>query len=163
MEYPRGTPRRCCDPSAEYPRGGRAVAASAERASSRRYDDGIDGPPRVWLGHMDVPGLAMSRSIGDVVAHSAGVSTEPEFFDRPIDHRDRFLVSATDGLWEFMTDEEVVDMVAKVAQETGSPSACVEELVRESNERWMKNEQVVDDTTVAVAFLSADLLAGAST
>ena len=28
------------------------------------YDDGIDGP-RVWLGHMDVPGLAMSRSLGD--------------------------------------------------------------------------------------------------
>ena len=25
------------------------------------YDDGVDGPPRVWLGHMDVPGLAMSR------------------------------------------------------------------------------------------------------
>lgn len=38
-----------------------------------RYDDGIDGPPRVWLGHMDVPGLAMSRSLGDMVAHDAGV------------------------------------------------------------------------------------------
>ena len=25
------------------------------------YDDGVDGPCRVWLGHMDVPGLAMSR------------------------------------------------------------------------------------------------------
>ena len=25
------------------------------------YDDGVDGPARVWLGHMDVPGLAMSR------------------------------------------------------------------------------------------------------
>ena len=28
------------------------------------YDDGIDGP-RVWLGHMDVPGLAMLRLLRD--------------------------------------------------------------------------------------------------
>ena len=34
-------------------RGGRVFAVE--------YDDGIDGPHRVWLGHMDVPGLAMSR------------------------------------------------------------------------------------------------------
>lgn len=150
------------DHKPELPKENARILAAGGRVFAVEYDDGIDGPPRVWLGHMDVPGLAMSRSIGDVVAHSAGVSTEPEFFDRPIDHRDRFLVSATDGLWEFMTDEEVVDMVAKVARETGSPKACVEELVRESNERWMKNEQVVDDTTVAVAFLSADLLKAAS-
>ncbi len=54
--------------------GGRVFAVS--------YDDGIDGPARVWLGHMDIPGLAMSRSLGDSVAHSAGVSSEPEIFTR---------------------------------------------------------------------------------
>ena len=31
------------------------------RVFAVEYDDGIDGPARVWLGHMDVPGLAMSR------------------------------------------------------------------------------------------------------
>ena len=43
------------------------------------YDDGVDGPQRVWLGNMDVPGLALSRSLGDVIAHTAGVSSECEF------------------------------------------------------------------------------------
>ena len=138
------------------------IVAAGGRVFSVEYDDGVDGPPRVWLGHMDVPGLAMSRSIGDVVAHTAGVSTEPEFFHRSIGHGDRFLVSATDGLWEFMTDDEVVQMVATVATETGSPKACVEALVEESNARWMKNEQVIDDTTIAIAFLSADLVAAAA-
>ena len=103
----------------------------------------------------------MSRSVGDVVAHTAGVTTDPEFFERELTHADRFLVSATDGLWEFMTDDEVVTMVATIATETGSPKACVEALVEESNARWMKNEQVIDDTTIAVAFLSADLVAAA--
>ena len=62
------------------------------------YDDGVDGPPRVWLGHMDVPGLAMSRSLGDAVAHSVGVSSEPEVFEHVLDvEKEHFLVIATDG------------------------------------------------------------------
>jgi hypothetical protein len=35
------------------------------------------GPKRVWLLKEDVPGLAMSRSIGDFVAQSVGVIAEP--------------------------------------------------------------------------------------
>jgi hypothetical protein len=37
------------------------IIAAGGRVFAVEYDDGIDGPPRVWLGHMDVPGLAMSR------------------------------------------------------------------------------------------------------
>lgn len=38
------------------------------------------GPARVWLQEVDVPGLAMSRSLGDYVAQSVGVSPEPGKF-----------------------------------------------------------------------------------
>ena len=41
-------------------------------------DNSFIGPPRVWLKDQDYPGLAMSRSFGDRVAHSVGVSEEPE-------------------------------------------------------------------------------------
>jgi hypothetical protein len=42
-------------------------------------DDGEPcGPARVWLKEEDLPGLAMSRSIGDLVAASVGVTWEPE-------------------------------------------------------------------------------------
>jgi len=37
------------------------------------------GPARVWLKVENVPGLAMSRSFGDAVAHSVGVIPDPEF------------------------------------------------------------------------------------
>ena len=37
------------------------IIRAGGRVFAVEYDDGIDGPPRVWLGHMDVPGLAMSR------------------------------------------------------------------------------------------------------
>ena len=36
------------------------------------------GPARVWKVDEDTPGLAMSRSVGDGLAHSVGVSWEPE-------------------------------------------------------------------------------------
>ena len=36
------------------------------------------GPSRVWLQKSDIPGLAMSRSLGDYIAHSVGVIADPE-------------------------------------------------------------------------------------
>lgn len=58
-----------------------------------------------------MPGLAMSRSIGDNVAHSIGVSTDPEVmrFDLNADHK--FIVIASDGVWEFLSNEEIGQIV----------------------------------------------------
>ncbi len=36
------------------------------------------GPMRVWVQYDEIPGLAMSRSMGDRVAQSVGVTAEPE-------------------------------------------------------------------------------------
>jgi len=126
------------------------ILACGGRVFAVEYDDGIDGPPRVWLGHMDIPGLAMSRSLGDVVAHSAGVISEPEFTERTLDpSKDRFLVIATDGLWEFVDNQETVEMV----DAQGGPTDAVDVLVTEAATRWMHEEQVIDDTTIIVANL----------
>lgn len=38
------------------------------------------GPQRVWLKDEDLPGLAMTRSIGDLVAESVGVTWKPGIF-----------------------------------------------------------------------------------
>ncbi|CAM9558556.1 unnamed protein product [Phaeothamnion confervicola] len=52
------------------------ILAAGGRVFAVEYDDGVDGPPRVWLGHMDVPGLAMSRSLGDKVSWSVRRNSE---------------------------------------------------------------------------------------
>ena len=49
------------DHKPDTPKEKERILASGGRVFAVEYDDGIDGPPRVWLGHMDVPGLAMSR------------------------------------------------------------------------------------------------------
>jgi serine/threonine protein phosphatase PrpC len=126
------------------------ILACGGRVFAVEYDDGIDGPPRVWLGHVDIPGLAMSRSLGDVVAHSAGVISDPEFTEYTLNpNMDRFLVVATDGLWEFCDSQETVEMVEAQA----GPTDAVDVLVTEAATRWMHEEQVIDDTTIIVANL----------
>lgn len=137
------------DHKPENPGEKERIIAAGGRVFAVEYDDGIDGPPRVWLGHMDVPGLAMSRSLGDAVAHTAGVISEPEFTERELVPSDKFIVVATDGLWEFVDNDETVAMVSGAT----CPSDSVDLLVKEANARWIKEEQVIDDTTVIVANL----------
>jgi serine/threonine protein phosphatase PrpC len=138
------------DHKPDLPEEKKRIVNAGGRVFAVEYDDGIDGPPRVWLGHMDVPGLAMSRSLGDSVAHTAGVSSVPEFTQRELDPAtDKFVVVATDGLWEFISNKETVDLV----NGTSAPTTSVEILVKEANARWLDQEQVIDDTTVITAFL----------
>ena len=48
-----------------------------------------------------------SRSIGDHVASTVGVSPEPEFYEVELSEDDKFLVLASDGVWEFIFNEDV--------------------------------------------------------
>ena len=90
------------------------------------------------------------RSLGDVVAHSAGVISDPEFTEFELNPTtDKFLVVATDGLWEFIDNQETVDMV----EAEKGPIDAVDTLVQEASQRWMHEEQVIDDTTIIVANL----------
>jgi serine/threonine protein phosphatase PrpC len=49
----------------------------------------------------------MSRSFGDRVAHSVGVSAEPETKEFTLSLNDKFIVIASDGVWEFLSNEDV--------------------------------------------------------
>jgi serine/threonine protein phosphatase PrpC len=53
----------------------------------------------------------MTRSFGDRVAHSVGVSAEPETFDFTLGLNDKFMVIASDGVWEFLSNEDVANIV----------------------------------------------------
>ena len=45
-----------------------------------------------------------------------------------------------------------LDLIAKCPK--NDPAVAVEILAKESNKRWMREEQVVDDTTIAVAYFN---------
>ena len=67
------------------------------------------GPKRVWLKNKQVPGLAMTRSIGDMAATSVGVTARPEIMSvTKLSQNDKILVIASDGIWDRLTNQEVM-------------------------------------------------------
>lgn len=53
----------------------------------------------------------MSRSMGDNVSKPYGVTHKPEITSVQIDKRDKFILLASDGVWEFITNQEVLQLI----------------------------------------------------
>ncbi|KAL4481939.1 hypothetical protein ABPG74_008028 [Tetrahymena malaccensis] len=111
------------------------------------------GPSRVWLKSENMPGLAMARSFGDQIAQSVGVISEPEVSSYEITDEDKFLVIASDGVWEFLSNEKVVTLVTPYYLKNDPEGAC-DRLIKESTAMWKKEDDVVDDITAIVVFLN---------
>ena len=109
------------------------------------------GPFRVWLKEYDYPGLAMSRSFGDEIAASVGVTAIPEIIEWKLTKEDKFIILASDGLWEFMESNEVVNIV-KDYYLSNDIQAAADFLVKESSKRWIKEESSIDDITIIIIF-----------
>jgi len=69
------------------------------------------GPLRVWLKNEDRPGLAMTRSVGDTLAKTVGVISTPEVTTFDLTHKYSILVIGSDGLFEFLTNQEIADII----------------------------------------------------
>jgi serine/threonine protein phosphatase PrpC len=57
------------------------------------------------------PGLAMARSIGDRTGESVGVICEPILTEARLTGGEQFLVACSDGIWDVMNNEDVVNFV----------------------------------------------------
>ena len=53
----------------------------------------------------------MSRSLGDRIAHSVGVSSDPEISELLLQEQDKIVILASDGVWEFLSNSDVAEIV----------------------------------------------------
>jgi len=140
------------DHKPDVPEEKKRILESNGRVESCKGSRGEDvGPPRVWLQQQEVPGLAMTRSFGDQVAGTVGVIAKPEIIDHTIDDNDCFIIIASDGVWEFISSQEAIDIVAKYE----SPDVACRAVVSESIARWQREEEVIDDITAVIIFFTA--------
>jgi serine/threonine protein phosphatase PrpC len=95
------------------------------------------GPARVWLKNQNIPGLAMSRSLGDRVAASVGVISEPEILEFDLTSDDKFIVIGSDGIFEFLSNEDVLKIVVPYWR-TNDVHGASENLAKEAKYKWMK-------------------------
>ena len=110
------------------------------------------GPQRIWLKNEEQPGLAMTRSIGDKIAHNIGVIEEPEIKKFLYDGSEKFIIIASDGLWEYINGEQCINIVKKIYEEEKDAKKAAFELTKEAFKKWKRKEVVIDDITVIVIF-----------
>ena len=121
----------------------------------RCYDEDLKkylGPERVWLKNKEEPGLAMTRSIGDKIAHSIGVIDEPEFKMHEFDGNEKFIIIASDGIWEYLNGDDCIKIVKKFYEEDYSVDKASFALVKEAFDKWKRKEVTIDDITAIVIF-----------
>ena len=93
----------------------------------------------------------MTRSFGDRVAAIAGTISVPEIKEFELKDEDRFIIIASDGIWEFISSQECVNII-KEYYIKNDIKGCAECLYLESKKRWLKEEEVIDDITMILVF-----------
>ena len=79
----------------------------------------------------------MTRSIGDMAATSVGVTASPEILVFPnLTANDRILVLASDGLWDRLTNQEIMLIITTQYYKSRDAEGAANHLMRESVERW---------------------------
>ena len=96
----------------------------------------------------------MSRTIGDLNASCLGVIPEPEVKEYISDDNCKYIIIASDGLWDVIDNKTVVKISKKYIEE-GDPDKLCEELVNEATTIWEQQEGNIDDISVIAAFFES--------
>lgn len=108
-------------------------------------------PPRIWATGKDYPGTAFTRSLGDRLAEDIGVIADPEVITTHLTHNDQVLVIASDGIFEFLTNQYVMSVCSSCL----TPLEACETLTQAAYDQWLVHENRTDDITIIVCFLDA--------
>lgn len=109
-----------------------------------------------------IPFLNVSRSLGDYWSFNAStqhftVSPKPDVHVHPLNLKEqRFVVVASDGLWNVMSPEEVVRYIWDYEhneEECCKPNV-VQSIIEEALRRWQQKNQPADNITVLITFLN---------
>ncbi|CAM8970752.1 unnamed protein product [Rhodiola kirilowii] len=110
---------------------------------------------RLWLPEHDDMGLAMSRAFGDFCLKRCGLIAVPEITYRKLTDRDEFVVLASDGVWDVLSNTEVIQIVASATKRSLAAKLLVEKAVRAWRFRYPGSK--TDDCAVVCLFLKKPL------
>jgi len=113
---------------------------------------------RVWLdaGFSQI-GLAMARSLGDHAVKPIGVVAEPVVTKHELRDQDEFMIIATDGVWEFLSSQEAVDIVSKDLNSPEGSSLACQHLIEAAAAKWHQHEGDYRDDITAIVIKIKEL------
>ncbi|KAL8135471.1 putative protein phosphatase 2C 66 [Apium graveolens] len=107
--------------------------------------------PRVWLPNSDSPGLAMARAFGDFCLKDFGLISMPDVYYHRITDRDEFVILATDGVWDVISNKEAVDIVASAPGRATAARALIDCATRAWRLKYPTSKN--DDCAVVCLYL----------
>ncbi|KAK1371278.1 PPM-type phosphatase domain-containing protein [Heracleum sosnowskyi] len=110
---------------------------------------------RVWLPFDDAPGLAMARAFGDFCLKDYGVISIPEFSHRTLTESDKFIVLASDGVWDVLSNEEVVEIISSAPTRSSAARILVDSAAREWKSKYPTSK--MDDCAVVCLYLDGKM------
>ena len=118
------------------------------------YDENgiFEGPDRVYAKNKPYPGLCLSRSIGDLEGKKIGVISDPDIIIKKIDNNSKYVVLASDGLWDVIKPYDVIRMVRPYFKKGDSDGAC-KLLLKKAEQMWKKHNEERDDITIIIVFI----------
>ena len=84
---------------------------------------------RFLYNHKSGRCLAMSRAIGDKDFKQFGLSSEPDITQHKITDQCQFIILASDGIWDTVSNEDAAEHVKYVLDTNGSPRNACETIV----------------------------------
>ena len=97
------------------------------------------------------PGINLSRTLGDLIFHKAGLTCNPDVSIRRITSADKFIIIASDGVWDVFDVDKAIQIVQKFKND---PEKASRNLVQKALEAWTKKYgQKGDNITALVIFL----------
>lgn len=81
---------------------------------------------RVWMPNDETLGLAVSRAFGDYCLKDFGLISVPYVTQRKITSRDQFVILATDGVWDVISNHEAIQIVSSAPDRENSAKLLVE-------------------------------------
>mmetsp|Transcript_10321 Transcript_10321/g.19803 ORF Transcript_10321/g.19803 Transcript_10321/m.19803 type:complete len:438 (+) Transcript_10321:85-1398(+) len=154
------TPRRADEAKRCEKQGARILSFGQINPAQQDDDTDEEDPPRVWAQNGNYPGTAFTRSLGDNVAEKLGVNAVPEILSLKIGGSEKVIVLATDGIFDVMDNQKVVDTCVKYYKD---PLEACRNVIECAHAEWLKNEDCVDeefanydDMTIVCIFLGDD-------
>ena len=114
---------------------------------------GFRALPRVWMAQQPWPGCTFTRSLGDRLGESAGVSSVPEVGHHQLSAADRFVCVCSDGVWEFLTPQAVCDLIGTAGDPVDDPLGAARAVVAAAFRYWMQYDVRSDDITAVVVMI----------
>ena len=77
----------------------------------------------------------MTRSFGDLAAAEVGVIAAPEILELNLLEGDHFIILASDGVWEFISNEEAANIIMPHYKNNSAEKAA-EAIIKQAIKRW---------------------------